>query len=186
MSSVHVLEKVIDSKDFTVGGGSAAALAGAMAAGMVAMVARLSTKKDYGLSAEKYMEIAEEGDHLAKDLLLGAEKDTQAFCMIKDAYALPKATDEEKKQRSQAIQNGAIQAATVPMQNGQMCKRVQELSLLLDGQSNPNAGSDLAEAILLAGAGVKGCVLNIEANLPLIKNEKVKADFQKQIEILSK
>jgi formiminotetrahydrofolate cyclodeaminase len=157
-----------------------------MAAGMVAMVARLSTKKDYGLLPEKYMEIAEEGDRLAKELLLGAEKDTQAFCMIKDAYALPKTTDEEKRQRSRAIQKGAMQAATVPMENGQMCKRAQELGFLLKDQSNPSAASDLAEAILLADAGVKGCVLNIEANLPLIKDEQVKADFQKQIEALSK
>jgi len=54
MLKLEILRKIIDSKDFTVGGGSAAALSGAMAAGLVGMVARLSVDKNYGLSSEKY------------------------------------------------------------------------------------------------------------------------------------
>lgn len=181
-----MLEKVIDSNNFTVGGGAASALAGAMAAGMISMVAKLSTKKDYGLTVDKYNDISKEADKLAKDLLIGAQEDEEAFCKIKDAYALPKTTEEEKKNRSTAIQNGGIAAATVPQNNGLMCKRVYELGMMLKGQSNPNAGSDLAEAIMLANAGVKGCILNIEANLPLIKDQKKILEFEKYIDELSK
>lgn len=180
MSGLNILKQVLDSKDFTVGGGSAAALAGAMAAGLVGMVAQLSVKKDYGLSPERNNEIAEEADNLVKELLSGAVEDTQAFSMIKEAYSLPKSAPEEKAVRAAAVQQAAIAAATVPKDNAWRCRKVQELSLLLEGRSNPNASSDLGEAMYLAGAGIIGCVLNIEINLSLIKDENVKADFQEQ------
>lgn len=181
MSGTEMIKKVIDSDNFTVGGGAASALAGAMAAGMISMVAKLSLKKDYGLTVDEYKGVSKEADKLAKELLVGAQEDEKAFCKIKDAYGLPKSTDEEKKIRSIAIQNGGIAAATVPKNNGFMCKRVYELGMMLKGQSNPNAGSDLAEAIMLANAGVKGCILNVEANLPLIKDEEKKSEFQSYI-----
>jgi methenyltetrahydrofolate cyclohydrolase len=184
MSFAEVFDKIIDSHEATAGGGSASAVAGAMAAGMAGMVARLSQKKDYGLSSEKYEEIADELDILAKSLLEGAENDNKAFCMIKEAYALPKADDAEKAKRSAAIQNAGVSAATVPMNNGFLCKRVYELGELLEGRSNPNAGSDLAMAIILSKDGITGCIMNIEANLPMIKDEAQKAEFEKQIEIL--
>jgi formiminotetrahydrofolate cyclodeaminase len=184
MSFAEVFDKIVDSHDATAGGGSASAVAGAMAAGMAGMVARLSQKKDYGLSHEEYEEIANELDGLAKSLLEGAEKDNKAFCMIKDAYALPKGDDAEKAARGEAIQKAVIAAATVPMENGFLCKRVYELGKLLEGRSNPNAGSDLAMAIILSKDGITGCIMNIEANLPMIKDEAKKAEFEKQIDIL--
>ncbi len=180
-----MIKKVIDSDNFTVGGGVASALAGAMAAGMISMVAKLSLKKDYGLTVDEYKEVYKEADKLAKELLAGAQADEKAFCMIKDAYALPKSTDEEKKQRSIAIQNGGISAATVPKDNGWRCKRIYQLGMILKGQSNPNAGSDLAEAIMLANAGIKGCILNVKANLPLIKDQEKKSEFEKYVDELN-
>ncbi|MHC1719339.1 MAG: cyclodeaminase/cyclohydrolase family protein [Clostridiaceae bacterium] len=185
MSFAEVFNKIIDSNDATAGGGSASAVAGAMAAGMAGMVARLSQKKDYGFSPEKYGEIAHELDLLADDLVEGAEKDYKAFCRIKDAYGLPKTNEAEKAERSEAIQVAGINAAAVPRDNGFLCKRVYELAKSIEGKSNPNAGSDLAMALILAKAGIKGCIMNIEANLPLIKDENIKSEFEKQIKILS-
>ena len=78
-----VLEKIMDSKDTTVGGGSASAVAGAMAAGLVGMVARLSTGKQYGLPDERYLGIADELDMLAVKLKDGAVADTQSYLGIK-------------------------------------------------------------------------------------------------------
>lgn len=181
MSGVKMLEKVMDSNNFTVGGGATSALSGAMAAGMISMVAKLSTKKEYGLTVEKYNEVSKEADELAEKLLVGAGEDEKAFCKIKSAYALSKSNDEEKKERSKAIQKGGIAAATVPKDNGFMCKRVYELGMFIKGKSNPNAGSDLDMAIMLSSSGIKGCILNVEANLPLIKDEKIKAEFEKYI-----
>lgn len=179
-----MIMKVIDSNNFNVGGGVASALAGAMAAGMISMVAKLSIKKEYGLTRDHYNEIALESDELAKKLIHGAKLDENAFLLIKQAYALPKISDKEKVYRRSAIQNGGIEAATVPMDNGYMCYRVYELGMMLKDKSNPNAGSDLSEAVMLAESGIKGCVLNIEANLPLIKNEEINMKFKGNIESL--
>lgn len=181
MNYIDTLNKIIDSRDFTVGGGSAAALAGAMAAGLIGMVARLSTKKEYGLSAEKYICIADKLDEIGKNLLDGAVKDTDSFKKIIEAYAMPKETEDEKLARSEAVQEAAIGAATVPLNNGNLCREIFDLYVVMEGKSNPNAASDLEEGKLLLNAAISGCILNIEANLPLIKNENIKAEFQKEM-----
>ena len=181
MLELEILEKIIDSEDFTVGGGSASALAGAMAAGLIGMVARLSTKKEYGLSVEQYIEIADKGDKLSKELILGAKEDRESFKQIKQAYGLPKATFEEKLIRADAVEKAAVCAATVPLNNGELCAQVQKLGALLKGKSNPNASSDLEEGNLLINAAILGCILNIKANLPLIKDDKIKEKFKEKI-----
>lgn len=181
---LDVFEKVVDSDDFTVGGGSASALAGAMAAGMVSMVAKLSMAKPVNLTVEEYEAISAEADELAKKLLKGSEKDTEAYCMIKDAYALPKSTDEEKELRKQAVRDAAYQAALVPKNNGYDDKRVFELACRLEGSSNPNCLSDLLSAKYLSESGVKGCILNIQANLSMIKDETRTAEMTEAMEDL--
>lgn len=180
MYDFHIMDQIIDSKDFTTGGGSASAMAGAMAAGLVAMVARLSMNKQYELSDEKYQEIIQEAESIAQELLLGAKRDVQAYMLIKNAYMLPKDTEEEKKIRRQAIQDAAIEAASVPMKNAAKCKKIYEFCLMLKGKSNPNANSDLAGAEWLSKAGIEGCALNIEVNLSLIKDENIIVQFKRQ------
>lgn len=177
MYDFHILNQIIDSKDFTTGGGSASAMAGAMAAGLVAMVARLSINKAYGLSDDEYDAIIEEADKIAKELELGAKLDAEAYKLIKAAYILPKDTESDKKRRSKAIEKAGIEAATVPMENAIKCKKIYEFCLILKGKSNPNAVSDLMTAEGLSKAGIEGCVLNIEANLPLIKDEDLVLKF---------
>lgn len=182
--NLEILGKVIDSDDFTVGGGSASAIAGAMASGMISMVAKLSLQRPINLTAGEYENISLEADKLAKELLEGANNDTKAYCMIKNAYAMPKNTAEEKQLRTNAIREAGKAAAEVPRDNGYRCKRANELALLLIGQSNPSCSSDLYSALYLSNAGVKGCTLNIEANLPLIKDEKILEEFKNDIEVL--
>lgn len=171
-------KKVLDSEDFTTGGGSAAALAGAMAAALAAMVAKLSFKKDYGLSSGRYSEIAAEADNLKQELLMGAGEDVEAFALVKEAYALPKNSAEEKHQRTARIEKGFIAAARVPARNGERCQRVLELSTMLVGNSNPGAVSDLEVALDLAKAGLKGCVANIEINLSSIKDPRALEELE--------
>lgn len=184
MSYRDVFDKVIDSFNATVGGGSASAIAGAMAAGLIGMVARLSTKKDYGLPSDRYLEIAKEADNLVIELLFGSEEDTQAFCLIKDAFALPKTTDEEKAKRNAAIEEAGIKAATVPKNNAYKCKQVFDLAMLLKGKSNSNAASDLEIGDSLCNVAILGCISNIEANLSLIKDERIRTEFKKDINFL--
>ena len=169
------------SDDTTVGGGSASALSGAMAAGMIAMVAKLSKKKPVNFTVEQYDAIAEECDRLAEQLQEGCVRDTEAYCMIVDAFKLPKGTDEEKAARSAAVQAAATQAARVPRDNARLNARVHELGAMLKGNSNPACLSDLTSALYLSEGGVKDCVLNIQANLGMIKDEKVQAELKEDM-----
>ena len=184
MGYVDVLENILDSVDVTVGGGSASALSGAMAAGLIGMVARLSLGKEYGLEDSQYTELADELDQINKKLIQGVEEDAKAYLTIVNAYKLPKSNDEEKSARKEAIVQAGITAASAPRDNGYLCKRVFEIGNMLKGKSNSNAGSDLSIGINLAEVGVDGCVQNIEANLPLIKNEEILNKFKEDINSL--
>ena len=178
MSLYRVLDKILDSRNTTVGGGAASAVAGAMAAGLVGMVARLSLGKDYGLPDERYLTLAEELDGLVRELTQGAQDDERAFLGIKDAFALPKGTEEEKAQRRAAVEAAAVGAATVPLQNGHRAARVLEICGELEGRSNPAAGSDIAAGAMLARMAVTDCALNVDANLPLIKTPGIHRDLE--------
>jgi len=175
-----ILDLILDSRDVTVGGGSASALAGAMAAGLAGMVARLSTGKAYGLPDPRYLEIAGSAERLATELAAGAVRDSAAYLLIKQAYALPKGTPEEKAVRAEAIQRAGIAAAAVPLENAGRCAQVRDLCAALHGQSNPNTGSDLKVADMLCRAGLEGCLDNIAANLPLIKDGAIRSEFETQ------
>ncbi|MDK9709843.1 cyclodeaminase/cyclohydrolase family protein [Acidaminobacter sp.] len=164
------LDLILDTQDVTVGGGSASAISAAMAAGLIGMVARLSTKKDYGLSAEAHLEVAERCDVLAPGLMQGSLDDMAAFAMIKAAFGLPKETDDEKLARAKAINDAAVQAALTPYENAKKALEVLELGRKIKNVSNPAAGSDLLIGLQLSEIGVKGCIMNMEANMPLIKD----------------
>ena len=182
----EILEKIIDSNNFTVGGGASSALSGAMGAGMISMVSRLSIKKDYGLEDEEYKKISDLADQLAQKLINGSKKDEEAFLMIKNGYSLPKSTEEEKNISREKIQEAAIQAALVPKDNGYLCRDAYDLGKKLKNNSNPNAESDLQIAIMFSELAIKGCILNIEANLSMIKDEKIRNMFLQNIEELKK
>lgn len=182
MSYIDVLDKILDTNDVTVGGGSASAISGAMAAGLIGMVARLSTGKDYGLTDRVYLELADELDKLSKELLKGSEKDTEAYLLIKNAFKLPKSTDEEKQTRSKAISNAGIEAALVPKSNSDKCSRIYTIANILEGKYNENAGSDFVIGKNLAHLGMQGCILNIEANLSIIKDKTTKRVLEDYID----
>lgn len=183
MAYIEVLNKILDSNNVTVGGGSASAISGAMAAGLVGMVVRLSTGKNYGLQDEEYLKLADELDELSKELLEGSEKDTKAYLLIRDAFRLPKSTDEEKEIRKKAINDAGVEAALVPKSNAEGCKRVFEIADYLEGKYNENASSDFIIGKELAALGVQGCILNIEANLSLIKDEKIKVELEEFVKL---
>lgn len=184
MDHHKILDLIMDSRDVTVGGGSAAAIAAAMAAGLVGMVARLSIAskgKEYGLTDESYLKLADELDNLAGTLKRGSVEDTEAYLAIKRAYALPKETEAEKALRRTEIEKAGIAAANIPLKNAKNAARVLEIACLLRDKSNPNAGSDLACGNRLAAFAVHGALLNVEANLPLIKTPSLLEPFQQAL-----
>ena len=184
MNYKEIFDLILDEKDFTVGGGSTAALAGAMACGLMGMVANLSKGKDYGFEDAKYDSIVEELNALRAKLLQGSVDDNKAYMMIVNAYKLPKSTDEEKEKRKMAIQNAGIEAANVPLSNAKLNKKVFEIGSSLIGKSNPACFTDLKAGVDLSKLGLDTAKANVEVNLPLIKNEKIVEELKKQVELL--
>lgn len=175
MGVYEILDKIIDSQNTTVGGGAASSLAGAQAAGLAGMVSRLSAGKGLGLTDERYLSLAEELDAIAEKLKQGAVNDEGAFLKIKEAFTLPKSNEDETARRRAAIEEAALTAANVPLCNGRTVARVREIISELDGQYNTAAASDFECAKMLAKMATIGCALNIDANLPLIKNPETAA-----------
>lgn len=176
MTYHDVLDKILDTGDATVGGGSAAALSGAMAAGLIGMAALLPVGKG-GLADETCRQVEARCKELRARLLAGCVDDTSAYSGIVAAYKLPKATEEEKRARSQAIQVAGAGAAAVPRDTGRGCRDVYALGLSIREGYNKNAASDFEYGMELAALGIRGAIANIEANLPLIKDEAVRAEF---------
>jgi formiminotetrahydrofolate cyclodeaminase len=176
--------KVLDPADNSTGGGTASAVAGSMAAALVAMVARLSLGRPGSDPGADYGPIAEQGQALAQALLAGGRKDADAFEAVRAAYRLPKANPEQKVARSLAIQAATAKAARVPLENAQRCRRVLGLAAQLEGRSNPNAASDLECARHLARAGLLGCAANVRINLAALKDPAIVTELAAQVEEL--
>lgn len=180
----EVLRLILDSEDVKVGGGSASALSGAMACGLIGMTCRLSVKKDFGIAPEKQLEYAKELDDIRDKLLEGVVKDANAFGVIREAMKLPKDKEEEKEIRKKAISDAGVVGATAPKENANLARRVYDISLELDGKTNPNLDSDIKIGRELAKMATMGCLDNVKANLPLIKDEKALDKFKQEIEKL--
>jgi len=180
----EVIDKIMDSRDATAGGGSASAVAGAMAAGLVGMVARLSAGKNFGLKDERYEEIADELDGYVDLLRKGAVEDTLSYLGIKDAFALPKSTDEEKATRRKAIEDAAVKAACVPLENGKISVNILRICKEMEGRYNEAAKSDMEAGIMLAKMAAADTALNVEANLPLIKSPEKNTALKREAEKL--
>lgn len=179
--NVTAFLKVLDPADNSTGGGTASAVAGAMAAALVAMVARLSVGKE-GMEPDSfYAELGASAETLSAELFKGGGEDSQAFEAVRHAFRLPKGSDDEKSVRREAIQAAWVHAARVPLANAERCRQVLELGKQLRGRSNPNAASDLACAIYLARAGLLGCLENVEINLPAIKDQKVAGELADRV-----
>jgi formiminotetrahydrofolate cyclodeaminase len=167
-----VLARILDAGDATTGGGSAAALSGAMAAGLLGMVARLSIGKDLELGDARYEAVVAEALALRDQLAAGAAEDAAAYGLIKGAYALPKGSEDERAKRAAAIHDALIAAAEVPRDNALRSARVLDACRELVGRSNESAASDLAVALDLARLGVVGCAANIDVNVAMLEGER--------------
>jgi len=178
--------RVLDPADNSTGGGTASAVAGAMAAALVSMVARLSLGKAGRESESFYREIILQAEDLSRRLYQGGTADSQAFEAIRAAYKLPKETPAEKEKRLAAIQEAVLKATRTPLGNAEACREVLFLIGNLRRRFNESAASDLECAAYLARAGLSGCLANVEINLRSLKDPSVVAEFSAQVLLLRK
>ena len=167
------------------GGGSAAALEGALGAALTAMVCGLTVgKKKYA----EFQELAEEAQKKATDLKARfvdvMDRDTEAFNVVSAAFGMPKETDEEKAARSAAIQKGLEGCTKTPFEMMELAVETLELTASVLGKSNDSAASDLGVSALSLRAAIQGAWLNVLINIGSLKDQELAADYRQKGEAL--
>lgn len=153
------------------GGGSVAALSGALGAALISMVCNLTIGKDKYKDVEADIkEILSQSEKLRRELLELLEADTQLYGKVIAAYRLPKNTDEEKAVRLKAIDAALKEATRVPMQIAERCSKIVDLCVPAVQKGNVGAISDVGVAVIQAEAGLVGASLNVKINLGQIKD----------------
>jgi len=178
--------KELASNSPAPGGGSVSALAGSLAAALVSMVARLSEKQPIPDGVEKTAVVLAKAKELMAVLEKDVDADTEAFNQVMKAYGLPKGTEQEKEERSRAIQQALKGAALQPMKVARECLDVLELCSWAASHGNPNALSDAGVASLLAQAGLRGALYNVEINLSSIRDPEFKEKMLQEKEAILK
>ncbi len=186
--SVKSLQSFLDevaSADPAPGGGSVAALSGALAASLVAMVCRLTIgKKGYETVSAEMQTILPRAETLQRELRDLIQADTDAYARVMDAYQLPKQTDAEKAARTRAIQDALKHASDVPLRVAELCAQVLALAQPVAEKGNKNAASDGGVGALMAEAGLRGAALNVSINLGAIQDETFVREHRARVQQL--
>lgn len=172
----------------TPGGGSVAALVGALGAALISMVGNLTIgKKKYEGVEEDFKEIISSSEKLRYELSRLIEEDVKVFNDFMATYKMPKETEDEKKVRAEKVQESLIEAAKVPLRVAYKCLDIMILSQETAEKGNINVISDAGVAALMAEAALESAILNVKINLKMIKDDKVRTELSSSIkEILLK
>ena len=174
--SVRGFAEETASESAAPGGGSIAATMGALGAALATMVANLSShKRGWDDRWEEFSGWAERGKSFYDRLLQLVDEDTEAFNSLMGAFALPKATDEEKAARSEAIQAATRSAIEVPLAVMQASCDSMEVIAAMAEIGNPNSVSDAGVGALAARSAVVGAHLNVKINAGSIKDPAYRA-----------
>ncbi|HSH64305.1 MAG TPA: cyclodeaminase/cyclohydrolase family protein, partial [Bacteroidia bacterium] len=147
------------------GGGSISAYVGSLGISLGTMVANLSAHKPgWDNRWESFSSWAEKGQHYKKQLLKMVDEDTHAFNKIMLAFGLPKSTEEEKKERTNKIQEATRYATEVPFEVMNICYRSMEVIKEMAESGNPNSITDAGVGAICASAAISGAFLNVKIN----------------------
>ena len=170
------------SEQSTPGGGSAAALSGAMGAALASMVCRLTLGKEaYAGVRQEIEELLRRAENLRSRFQQLFQEDIEAYGRLSASYKLPRETSEERAVRSSAIQEQLVEAALVPLEVAeraaelvQCCQRIAEIG-------NAAVLSDVAIGAILASGGGEGAALLVRFNLRAMKNDELVAGLGKRL-----
>src|ERR1700745_3281330 len=168
------------------GGGSVAALMGALGVSLGGMVANLSAgKRGWDDKLQYFSDWAVKAQQLKDEMLSLVDEDTVAFNKVMDAFALPKESAEEKAVRSRALKEATKYAAQIPLKVMETASKSYELLAERAGKGNPASISDEGVGALATRACIEGAALNVRINLGQLKNEKFKSALSDKVQKIS-
>lgn len=182
-STVSAFLAALASNAPAPGGGAAAALAAASGAALVEMVCRFSQgREQYAAWETQIAATLATAGRLRLELLAAIDADAAAFAAVTDAYALPRATKEQRALRRRVVDDALTAAALPPLQVAAACATLAELALALVGRTNAQLASDLGAAGALLTAAVQIAGYNVEANTKALKADPRGAALQAQFD----
>lgn len=171
----------------TPGGGSVAALNGAIGVALLEMVVNLTIGK------EKYREVWHELEpiktkleELHEELIDSIDRDARSFDLVSEAYKLPKETEEQKAERKNAIQEALKAAAETPKATARYIHQALKMAMDVAEKGNPNVLSDAGVGAACLYAGLQSALMNIAINLGNIKDEAYTSQLKTEMEFLAK
>lgn len=179
--SVNEFLAALATKEPVPGGGSGAALAGALGAALISMVCNLTIgKKGYEAVDEEMKALLARSEAIRLELPQLLEADTQVYSQVMEAYRLPRATDKEKERREALLQQRFKEAAEVPYRIAERCAQVVQLALPAAEMGNKWAVSDAGVGALLGEAALRSALLNVDINLASIQDADYTARMRAQ------
>jgi len=168
------------------GGGSVAALMGALGISLGGMVANLSAgKRGWEDKLRYFSDWAVKAQQLKDEMLLLVDEDTAGFNEVMAAFALPKGSTKEKSTRSAAIENANKLAAEVPLRVMQTASKAYDLLAEMAARGNPASISDVGVGLLAVRACIEGAGMNVRINVANLKDEKIKTSLLNKVQVFS-
>jgi glutamate formiminotransferase/formiminotetrahydrofolate cyclodeaminase len=165
------------------GGGSVAALAGALAASLGEMVVGFSiSRKEPGVSQTQLQELLEKFRTAHLSLQEAIQKDSDSYAGVESALKMPKASDEEKKRRQETMQRVLQVATLVPLGVAEKAAGLLQSFRELEPVSNPNLKSDLQTGFWMAHGAIRGALANVAINLKSIKDEAFSDELKRRVQ----
>lgn len=184
-SSIDRFLDRLAGSDPTPGGGSAAAIMGAMGAALVSMVCNVSFgKKGYEAAEPELRNLLARSEQLRGRLAAMVAEDVAAFDSLMAAYKLPKSSDEEKSRRAETIQSSLERATQVPLECARACSEVVLLARRAADLGYKHVISDVGVGVAAADAALRSAALNVFINAPSLKDRRFAEDAIEEVERL--
>jgi formiminotetrahydrofolate cyclodeaminase len=173
------------SKAPVPGGGSMAALSGAIAASLVEMVAGLTIgRKGFEAVAGRMTELSETAKDCRRRMLGNVDRDAAAFDRVMQAFGMPKKTEVQQRQRTAAVQEAFKEAVQVPLAVAEEALKLLQMAAEAADNGNRNAVTDGAVGVLAARTAVLGALYNVRINLKSIRDEQFVAEVRARVDAL--
>jgi glutamate formiminotransferase/formiminotetrahydrofolate cyclodeaminase len=169
------------------GGGSVAALSGALGSALSSMVCNLTIGKDKYLKDEDLIiETLKKIEKVRYKLIDLIDLDTNAFNDVMKAFKMPKQSEEDIIKRKKAIQEGYKKAAMVPYKTAITCYEILDIAELLTQKGNKNSITDASVSAIMANAGIQSAILNVKINIGSINDKKYVENLTEKLSDIEK